>query len=235
MELLAEKKKFLEQRQKELNELDQPLLTSTPLVNKTVTNVPQAKDSTSPLGQSQHSAIVEKRDPMLLSTSKKRHTSKFEAKTKQLVEEEGISFRKMLSQMKLEPVDTSSSRSSSSQSSLQTKHEIEDEAYPPSHNTDQSATIELQAEGPEVLLIPQEDKMWFMSDQDVPSHSIISTGKRNTSRKVHFAKEALILNAALEGEMNVLKDCIKEVSVIYQIMSIITCLYVIAWQLLSGQ
>lgn len=205
-ETLAEKKSYLEQRQKELEELHRPApLTSTP--KKKADN--NAKDFASPVGQSQHSFTAEKRDPKLSSTSKKRHMSKFEAKTKQLVEEEGISFRKMQSQMKFKPVDPSLSRSSSSQSS-QAKSEIEDEEpnLPPFSGIEQPA-FDLHSAGPDVSIIPEEDKMWFMSGQeDIPLHS---TGKRSRSCKVHFAKEALILNAALEGEMDVLKDCIKEV------------------------
>lgn len=210
-ELLAEKKNYLEQRQKELEELNRAPLTSTPKKKEAVTD---AKDFISSIGQSQHSFIVEKQDPKLSTTSKKRHASKFEAKTKQLVEEEGISFRKMLSQMKFEPVDPSLSHSSSSQSSLQTKSELEDEVFnlPPISGIEQPA-VDLQSEGPDVLIIPKEDKMWFMSDEDIPSHRK-KISKQIKSHKVHFAKESLILNAALEGEMDVLKDCIKEASVL---------------------
>jgi len=154
------------------------------------------------------------------SVSKKRHTSKFEASAKKLVEEEGISFRTMHSQLKDDPgIDEFVSTNLTEYS---------------------KAALDIHTEGPDVLVIPKEDDKWYENSQDPPIRDITTLGiKNNTAkhglvplptvtkekvqskpmkkeafvnRKVHFSNESLILSAALEGELEVVKECVQKVS-----------------------
>lgn len=239
-EFLAEKKKYLEGRQNELNAVEQlqPLpFTAVMMKKSAVDDFPEGVDEpdVAPSVSSDqlfHTCIAEKRDPKVSSTSKKRHMSKFEARTKQLVEEEGISFRKMQSQLKFEPADMLSSQlSEASQTKMYKADELASSAY-------SKSAVYLHTEGPDVLSIPKEEERWYINSQEIPSGDNASPAKnamkghklgnlsasnqgpttldahksRKKARKVCFAKEALILNAALEGELDVLKDCVKEVS-----------------------
>ncbi len=249
-EFLAEKKKYLEGRQNELDAVEQlQPLPFTPVMMKKSTvedflekvDEPDVIPSVSS-DQLLHTCISEKRDPKVSLTFKKRHTSRFEARTKQLVEEEGISFRKMQSQLKFEPADMLSPHSSdASQTNVDKADEL---GVSPSSDISEysKSTIYLHTEGPDVLIIPKEEERWYIHSQELPSGDKASPAKNamkgyklgssasnqsfqgpttldvrksrkkaRRSNKVCFAKVALILNAALEGELDVLKDCVKEV------------------------
>ena len=93
------------------------------------------------------------------SSSRKRHGNIIEAKSRQLVEEEGAAFR-------------------------QTKHEGV-VATPPSEH---------------VLNIPE-----------VPAMPTKGHDPQKAKKNVHFEAEAIVLNVALEGELELLKECIKKV------------------------
>lgn len=225
-----------------------------------------------------HTPTHSRKDHKVSSTSKKRHSSKFEAKTRQLVEEEGITFRKVQSQMKeghLSPnqLPSEDKRNLPPIQKLNLDPEEDSELF---RSTDlssyQKSAIHLHTEGPDVLVIPKEDKEWYESSQDsfyseitmgnkerakddstrgqsaklkgkseqpkriLSTDEVLSTldqvykqngkthrgqgttrssmkqGKRSTpGRKVQFTADALILNAALEGDLNLLKQCVKEV------------------------
>ena len=178
-----------------------------------------------------HTPIHAKQDgkALISSTSRKRHASKFEAKTKQLVEEEGMSFRRMQSQHKQKVVDKISPIATN-----QTKPGPETEDSEVFHSTDldtyRKSAVHLHLEGPDVLVIPTEDAKWYESQNSedpsledsqklttssltsIPSNSGEQKSGSKGTKKVQFVKEALILNAALEGDLTLLKDCVKEVS-----------------------
>ena len=98
------------------------------------------------------------------SSSKKRHGSIIEAKSRQLVEEEGQAFR---------------------------KHQIKK----PSRDTN---------EEPNLLTVPPPDSKWYKETAETSQRS-------GVKKRVEFDAEAIVLNAALEGELSVIKDCIRKV------------------------
>ena len=178
------------------------------------------------------------------STSRKRHTSKFEAKTKQLVEEEGKSFRKMQSQQK------HGNTTRGTTGDMKADPDPNDLFQSTDLDTYRKSALNLHLEGPDVLVIPKEDAKWYESQtsQEVPfeedqypmfssqtsevkktksiqtssganpflpEKALSKSGQKTatkSTKKVEFVKEALILNAALEGDLQLLKECVEEVS-----------------------
>ena len=292
---LTEKRKILAEKQQELSTLklkNQPPSTQKsehhhldnvheidePDLPQLQGHKPKAAILTSP---DNHNAelctpTLSKTDHRVSSTSRKRHSSKFEAKTRQLVEEEGITFRKVQSQMKeghLSPdqilsEDQRKLSDLSPRKKLNLDPEEDSELFSSTDlSTYQKSAIYLHTEGPDVLVIPKEDKQWYENSQDTSysettehilgnkerpgddsrgqstkkgkprriqstdevldqvykqnemSHkgqgttrSSMKQGKRSIpGRKVQFTAAALILNAALEGDLDLLKHCVKEV------------------------
>ena len=266
-ELLAEKQRILQEKQRELE-----TLKSKPPMIVTVTSQFQWQRDNGPASLQQLSTetdepdfcIAERRDqstksqedshmPICMkeeikvpmsSTSRKRHTSKFEAKTKQLVEEEGKSFRRMQSQQKHD--NTTPGITGDLKSDLDSNDPFQSTDL----DTYRKSALNLHLEGPDVLVIPKEDAKWYESQtsQDAsfeenqnpilssrsserkernivqgsswvkpssPELPLSRSGQKTgmkVTRKVDFVKEALILNAALEGDLQLLKECVKEVS-----------------------
>ena len=98
-------------------------------------------------------------------SSKKRHSSQFQAKHRQLMEEERQAFR---------------------------------------HQSKGA-----WSETPSLLIVPPEDKKWYEdSEWNLPHKE----GRR--VKRVRFEAEAIVLNAALEGELELLKECTRKVMII---------------------
>ena len=263
-ELLAEKQRILQEKQRELETLkSKPPMTVTSQFQWQRDNEPasleqfgtgsdepdlfiaECRDQSTKSQEDSHMPIPMKEEikvPMS-STSRKRHTSKFEAKTKQLVEEEGKSFRRMQSQQKH---DNTTPGTADMKSDLDSNDPFQSTDL----DTYRKSALNLHLEGPDVLVIPKEDAKWYESQtsQDASFEenqtpilsSLSSEGKERdivqgsnwvkpfsseqtlsrsgqktgmkATRKVEFVKEALILNAALEGELQLLKECVEEVS-----------------------
>lgn len=101
------------------------------------------------------------------SSSKKRHGSIIEAKSRQLVEEEGLAFR---------------------------QHQIRQ----PSRDANKK---------PNLLTVPPPDSKWYKETAEPSQRSEV----KKRSRRVEFDAEAIVLNAALEGELAIIKNCIRKV------------------------
>lgn len=113
------------------------------------------------------------------SSSRKRHASIIEAKSRQLVEEEGLAFKQM--KMPAEGVES------------------EEGATPPPVSS--------------LLHIPAPDRKWYedTTEHATPQKGVGLRNKGRLKKSVHFDAEAIVLNAALEGELVLLKQCIGKV------------------------
>lgn len=130
------------------------------------------------------------------SSSRKRHANIIEAKNRQLVEEEGLAFRQQ--QMK--------------QPGHRKKREgVESVTTPTTHGS-----IGVASEGatttPPLLHIPPPDSKWYDTGPATPLKRAELHSKDKVKKKVHFDAEAIVLNAALEGELELLKECTRKVS-----------------------
>ena len=110
-------------------------------------------------------------------SAKKRRASKFEAKHRQLLEEEGRVLKQHL-------------------------------------------VPEGKEKLPTLLTVPPPDTKWYEDDELTPKGSEVATAplgpevvvtKDKTKKRVKFEAEAVVLNAALEGELDLLKECITKV------------------------
>jgi hypothetical protein len=109
--------------------------------------------------------------------SKKRRASKFEAKHRQLLEEEGQAFR---------------------------QHQT-----PPPGDGKKGGVV------PALLTIPTPDTKWYEDSTSLPVRSEVTTPSASKvvgSRRVKFEAEAIVLNVALEGELDLLKECMRKVT-----------------------
>ena len=122
------------------------------------------------------------------SSSRKRHASIIEAKSRQLVEEEGHTFRQQ--QTKQQPLPVGKG----------TWHQDE--------STDGGAEKSPKPHGTGLVGVPVPDAKWYEERGVVLGG--VGQAKRE-KRRVHFDAEAIILNAALEGELDLLKECIQKV------------------------
>lgn len=72
---------------------------------------------------------------------------------------------------------------------------------------------------PALLTIPPPDTKWYEDDEFTPKGSEdttplgseVTVAKEKAEKHVKFEAEAIVLNAALEGELDLLKECIKKV------------------------
>lgn len=122
------------------------------------------------------------------SSSRKRHASIIEAKSRQLVEEEGLAFR----QQQLRSPD-------------------QDNGAGPQH--------EMATPTPgDSAGVQASDRKWY-EDRNAAERGAgsgkSSRGAGSGKRRVHFDAEGIVLNAALEGELDLLKECITKVRDIY--------------------
>lgn len=147
--------------------------------------------STSPPKLHPHSdmaSAVRPRSKRRTPSSKKRHASKLEAKHRQLLEEEGQAFKQ--------------------------------------HQTTASGNRKgvwpQDSKVPALLTIPPPDTKWYEDAEyttglevTTPLEGVTNSGahvmERKQRRRVKFEAEAIVLNAALEGELDLLKQCIKMV------------------------
>ena len=175
--------------------------------------------------------------------SRKRRAA-FEARTRQLLEDEGEEFRRQREgernkQQTIRKLDFSSATPKTTT------------ATPPATPPNDTLTTFLPAnmieEGKKLLKVPKADTQWYITSSDKPSHeggeaevkgetddhahlsvvggyffnevmtsleqSVGGTGRERKKRKrVSFSPEAVILTAALEGDLSTLKECVEKVS-----------------------
>ena len=141
------------------------------------------------------------------STSKKRHASILEAKNRQLVEEEG----QVLKQHSKQPI----AEKSIERKGVWPQEECDGE--------DEEGEGGVTTDVARVLMVPSPDRNQYKethssvlqrtSEKLNPKNkSNIATRSAGKSKKeVRFEAEAIILNAALEGELGLLKDCVRKV------------------------
>lgn len=122
------------------------------------------------------------------SSSRKRHANIVEAKSRQLVEEEGHTFRQQLTKQQTPPTRKG--------------------VWHQDESTDGGAGESPKLHGTDILSVPAPDTKWYEGEGVVLGG--VSQAKHE-KRRVHFDAAAIILNAALEGELDLLKECIRKV------------------------
>ncbi len=201
-------RKVLEDRKKEIEKLRGWDGESRDLNQRTGTRMPERETAKTPISTKSAfifpPAISTSADAATLmptpsnkrstpSSSRKRHASIIEAKSRQLVEEEGHAFRQQQTR----------------QHSLQ--RIAGKGAW--SEGVGDSPVLPLSTRA-NVLSVPMPDTKWYeggsMSSGGAASGGSPAKGK-GRGRRVHFDAEAIILNAALEGELDLLKECIQKV------------------------
>ena len=181
--------------------------------------------------------------------SRKRRAA-FEARTRQLLEDEGEEFRRQREgernkQQTVRKLDFSLATPKTTT------------ATPPATPPDDPLTTFLPAdmieEGKKLLKVPKADTQWYITSSHEPSHqekieggeagvkgetddhahldvvggdffnevmtsveqSVGGAGRERKKRKrVSFSPEAVILTAALEGDLSTLKECVEKVSLV---------------------
>lgn len=135
------------------------------------------------------------------SSSRKRHASIFEARTRQLVEEEGHAFKQ---QVRLP--------GPAQKGVWSQKDRYEDGGV-------KKERSELLGEGRGSSAggrrLPDLDRSRSQDSYDVTisqGRSEVKYSAAKTKKRVRFAAEAVVLNAALEGNLDLLKQCTLEVS-----------------------
>lgn len=161
--------KALEERKKQINKL-KGLDTETTITSEQLPEEQRPSSGNAEMKDlNANSQATPTKIGVSSNTSKKRHASKFEAKSRKLVEEEGQAF-------------------------LQLKQ-------PGSKDTKVYSR-----EG------SKEKECLPLTNEKLPE----AKPKRLTpKRKVRFEPEAIVLNVALEGNLELLKECMKKVSIEY--------------------
>lgn len=124
------------------------------------------------------------------SSSKKRHASIIEAKNRQLVAEEGQALRQQQTKQ------------------LSRNKKLEDKNRKGVWSRGGGAM-----RGGGLLSIPPPDSKWYEEEKEPSLDQLTSDKQAKTKRKkrVRFDAAAIVLNAALEGELELLKECIVKV------------------------
>ena len=197
-QLLSEKKQELEIRKSQ----HQAWSGSHNLISKSLEKHPSASPSREFIIRHTPSSAhaSRRREQVMSSASKKRHSSIFEVKTRQLVEEESKVFRKLhAKQLDFDENDESEAIQQSTNDSSSTDHQTEDEQW--KSNTSPLTANHLPA-----------DHLPCGSGTLALKKALKSTQTSSTSKKqVQFTEESIILNVALEGELDLLKECTRKV------------------------
>ena len=182
-QLLAEKKKELEQiklRKQQAVSGDRHVKYKSPERHPSNTQGREFTIRHTPLSASG------RREQAVSSASKKRHSSIFEVKTRQLVEEESQAFLKLHAQ----------------------KLDFDEEDDENNNITTQQPPIDYQ----QVSSTPS--RVDHLPTNNSSTH-IKKRGKTRTrltlKKQVQFTADSIILNAALEGELDMLKQCTRKV------------------------
>ena len=132
------------------------------------------------------------------SASKKRHSTIFEVKTRQLVEEESKVFRKLhAKQLDFNENDESETMQQSTNNGSSVGHQMEDNQWKSPSTIDH---LPANRDG---------------SGAHAMKKALKRTRIKSTSKKrVQFTEESIILNVALEGELDLLKECTRKVRTI---------------------
>ena len=193
--LLAEKKQELEQRTRQQSLLDDHRKTSDLHKSPDRHSVLPGKDSD--VKRTPPSASP-RREQAVSSASKKRHSSIFEVKTRQLVEEESQAFRKLHSRrLDFDEIDGDEATTDPQSQQELTDYKSADRVDKEWHISSSPPTVER------------------LSSDSRTQATKISKKPRPTSKStkhVQFTAESLILNAALEGELELLKECTRKAS-----------------------
>ena len=121
----------------------------------------------------------------------KKHARILEAKNRQQEEEEGKALKKQGKEGLIKEEDRGLNRRGEEDKGLNRKEE---------------KRSELTAKGQGSIKIEQRSELTFKGQGS------LKVAGRGIKKNVHFEAEAIVLNAALEGELEVLKECIEKVS-----------------------
>ena len=228
-QLLKEKQQLLAEKKKEVERLkatNQHALLAEAYTTKELHKSPERAQSspgrefniirTPPL-----SSV--RREQVMSSASKKRHSSIFEVKTRQLVEEESKAFRELYSK-KLDFDEIDEETTTEMKQSQADTMDTQSQAKSPTggiiiyHGTMYSSQI------PHSLYTGDRVASDGGKPQAISKAALKTQSHRRQThlpKRVHFTADSLILNAALEGDLNLLKKCTREVKLITTFNSII--------------
>ena len=208
-QLLSEKKKELEIRKSQ----QQAWSGSHNLMSKSLEKHSSTSPSREFIIRHTPSSASGRREPVVSSASKKRHSSIFEVKTRQLVEEESKVFRKLhAKRLDLDEDDENETMQQSTNDSSGTDHQMEEKQG--RGNTSPLLTVNhLPADhlptdhcgsGPYAM------KKTLKGTQTRSTSKRTQTGS-TSKRRVQFTEDSIILTVALEGELDLLKECTRKV------------------------
>ena len=192
-DLLNEKQQQLAEKKKEL-ELTKLKKHKDMSCDGHVTYKSQERQPTSParefcIRQTPSSASA-RRDHILSSASKKRHSSIFEVKTRQLVEEESMAFRQLQAK-KLDFDEIETTHQETAAAGYRSSPEVRTEGR------------EEKGNSPPSRVAYDESRATILKTPRARSRS---------TKHVRFTPDSLILNTASEGDLDLLKECTRKVS-----------------------